>query len=195
MEWGPIVSSLISLIAGGIIGLMLERARSAREDRARRHAERRGACANFLDGTDEWMNLEYAIATELGLLRSPCDWQDASGSEEPLLRTGREADDQTAAAVCEKVQRLRPDADRAKDRSSAGLRQIEFLLSEPTAEAAKEFRRRVIILVATVQEFPPRHCGAAHDAVVASGAAVEGARRRFVMAVRDELDVGAMPGS
>lgn len=163
------------LLLGAVVGLLVERLRWRREDRVRWRHERRDAYQAFLVATEEWQRLDYILAMELGLEENDgLDWEHAAY----VVANGDSATAQ-----------LRVRVGSAAERVSQTLTGVELVGSEPTVSAAKAFWACCQQHSNVARQFPPRHCGGAHEDLVRLGEELDWVRTSFVEAVRRELQV------
>lgn len=163
---------VLSLVGGGIVGVLLERLRWSREDRVRFAPERRQAYNAFLSSIDLWERLDYEAAVN-GELE---DWYEAPPEDrmDPLLGA------QTST-------RLRPRANVAADQAHVHLTEIETSAPDAVTEKTQALRDAMRDLSTLRYSSPPRACGGASEEHNEAQEKFQTARAAFMVVVRKEL--------
>lgn len=169
-----VVQSILLLIAGAAIALAADRLRWRREDRVRWNEERREIYKRFLVALDEWRELDWVLAMEIGL-EDGSDFEHA-GYLVPV------ADDSSVGGL-----RLRVGA--ASERVMTALADMELVASTDASQAARALWTRAREVGAVARDFPPRHCGGVSEPLMEADEQLGADRLDFVARVRRELGV------
>jgi hypothetical protein len=170
------VQNFLLLVAGAVIALSADRVRWHREDRRHWNQERREVYQRFLTALDEWRELDWVLAMELGDADGP-DWEHAA-----YMVAG---DDESV------IGRLRLRVGTANERVTSTLADMELVASSQATEAARTLWKRAREVSAICRDYPPRHCGGVSDILLKADEELGDRRDAFVAHVRSELGVPA----